>query len=138
MSPIATYVLQTFITLLGVVALAVVVLVGGKRLGIGRVSGPLELVGKLPLDPRRAVYLVRVGKLVYVLAASEGGMVRLGEVEADTLPRDLPAPEGLGFRGVLARVRGRGATPERSGRRSDAPTPSDERVETRGDDEQAS
>jgi flagellar biogenesis protein FliO len=104
MSAIATYIVETLVTLLGVVALAILILVGGKRLGIGRVSGPLELVGKLPLDPRRAVYLVRVGKLVYVLAASEGGVVRLGELDADTLPREPAKPLGLGFREVLSRM----------------------------------
>jgi hypothetical protein len=63
MSPVAAYIVESLVTLVGVVLLAVVVLYGGRRLGIGRSSGPLELVGRLPLDARRAVYLVRVGKI---------------------------------------------------------------------------
>ena len=73
MSPVASYIVETFVTLLGVIALAVLVLYGGRRLGSGARSGPLELVGRLPLDARRAVYLVKVGKLVYVVGASEEG-----------------------------------------------------------------
>jgi flagellar protein FliO/FliZ len=86
MSPVAAYIVESLVTLVGVVLLAVVVLYGGRRLGIGRSSGPLELVGRLPLDARRAVYLVRVGKLVYVVGASEGGLTRLGEIDADSVP----------------------------------------------------
>ena len=73
-------------TLLGVVALAVVLLYGARRAGIGRATGPAELLGRLPLDGRRAVYLVRVGSTVYVLGASEAGLTKLGEVnDADLL-----------------------------------------------------
>ena len=80
MSPTAGYLLETFVTLLAVVAVAVVVLVGARRLGVGAPSGPLELVGRLPLDARRAVYLVRVGEQVLVLGSSEAGLVKLSEV----------------------------------------------------------
>lgn len=79
MSPIASYVVQTVVTLLGVAALAIVVLYGARRAGIGRPSGPLEVVGRLPLDGRRTVYLVRVGRTVYVVGASDTGLVKLGE-----------------------------------------------------------
>src|SRR5687768_7029063 len=97
MSPVATYIVETLVTLLGVAVLAVVVLYGGRRLGIGRPSGPLELVGRLPLDARRAVYLVRVGKLVYVVGASEGGLTRLGELDAASVPDVDLAPSSPGF-----------------------------------------
>ena len=60
MSPLAHYVLETLVTLLAIVALSVLVLLGARRAGMGRSAGPLELVGRLPLDGRRAVYLVRV------------------------------------------------------------------------------
>lgn len=82
MSPLASYVLQTLVTLVGVSALAVLVLYGARRAGLGRASGPLEVLGKLPLDGRRAVYLVRVVDATYVLGASEGGLVKLGELAA--------------------------------------------------------
>src|SRR6187549_3961591 len=38
MSPVATYIVETLVTLLGVVVLAVLLLYGGRRLGVGRPS----------------------------------------------------------------------------------------------------
>jgi flagellar biogenesis protein FliO len=77
-------VIQTVVTLAGVVALAILVLYAARRAGVGRASGPLSVVGRLPLDGRRAVYLVRVGRAIYVLGVSDGGLVKLGEMsEAD-------------------------------------------------------
>jgi flagellar protein FliO/FliZ len=119
MSPMATYIVETLVTLLGVVALAVVILYGGRRLGIGRPSGPLELVGRLPLDARRAVYLVRVGKLVYVVGASEGGLTRLGELDAASVPDAHVAASAPGFAEILAKM----ARREKSGSSPPAPPP---------------
>ena len=76
--------IQTVVTLVGVLALAVLVLYGARRAGVGRASGPLSVVGRLPLDGRRAVYLVRVARTIYVIGVSDGGLVKLGEMtEAD-------------------------------------------------------
>src|SRR5262245_50562385 len=87
--------------LLGVATLAVFVLVLGRRVGVGRAQGPLELVGRLPLDARRVVYLVRVGGRVLVLGGSEGGLQKLAEAaehEIELPPRGT-APKS--FREVL-------------------------------------
>jgi flagellar biogenesis protein FliO len=111
MSPVTSYIVETLVTLAGVVLLATLVLYGGRRLGIGRPSGPLELMGRLPLDARRAVYLVRVANQVYVVGASEAGLTRLGEFRASDLAdlADVPADAGRplrpsNFAGVLKRV----------------------------------
>src|SRR6185295_11350711 len=88
MGPTSAYLVETFVTLLVVCVLAFVVLYGARRLGIGRARGPIELVGQLPLDARRAIYLVRVGAQVIVVGASESGFTKLGEVSS----ADLPAP----------------------------------------------
>jgi len=103
MSPVAAYFIQSMVTVLAIVALAVLILYGGRRLGLGRPSGPLELLGRLPLEARRAVYLVRVGKVVYVVGASEGGLTRLGELDADAVPRAGPDGSGPTFAEVLGR-----------------------------------
>lgn len=105
MSPLASYVVESLVTLLGVTALAVVVLFAARKAGVGRSSGPLELVGRLPLDARRAIYLVRAGARVYVLGASEAGLARLGELDAADVPAAPPEPRAS-FGDVLARVRG--------------------------------
>ena len=104
MTPLGRYVVETLVMLVGVTALVVLVLSAGRRLGMGRPLGPLELVGKLPLDGRRAVYLVRVGETVYVVGASETGLSKLGEIPKDgiELPKGETAPRG--FRDALARV----------------------------------
>jgi flagellar protein FliO/FliZ len=129
MSPVAAYIVESLVTLLGVVMLAVVVLYGGRRLGIGRPSGPLELVGRLPLDARRAVYLVRVGKLVYVVGASEGGLTRLGEIDADSVPsagQGAPPPRFADILAKIARPRAdasRLTAPSSAPSQSEAPPP---------------
>ena len=104
MTPLGRYVVETLVMLVGVAALVVLVLSAGRRLGMGRSADPLELVGRLPLDGRRAVYLVRVGETVYVVGASETGLSKLGEIPKDgiELPKDEPRPRG--FRDVLARA----------------------------------
>ena len=105
----AAYLVETFVTLLAVCALAVAVLWGARRLGLGRPSGPIELVGHLPLDARRAVYLVRVGAQVFVIGMGESGMMKLGEIAASELPE--ASPRGPTFGDVIARVRARRDAP---------------------------
>lgn len=108
MSSLGVYLIETFVTLAAVVALAFLVLFGARKWGLGRPAGPLELVGRLPIDARRAVYLVRVGKLVYVVGASEAGLTKLGELDSEGLTKEEPSatakPE-LPFREILARAK---------------------------------
>lgn len=101
MGPYASYIVQTIVVLVVVCALAYGVLFGARRLGVGRPRGPIELVGLLPLEARRAIYLVKVLDQVIVVGASESGFTKLGELAAG----DLPAPEkGTSFPDVLARA----------------------------------
>jgi len=102
MTPFATYIVETLVTLVAVVALAVLVLVGARRFGVGRAVGPLELVGRLPLEARRAVYLVRVFDRVFVLGASEAGLEKLAELEGTNF---VAADDSkLSFKQALSRV----------------------------------
>jgi flagellar protein FliO/FliZ len=105
MSSYAGYLIETFVTLLAVCGLAFVVLYGARRLGIGRPRGPIQLVGQLPLDARRSIYLVQVGEQVLVVGASEAGITKLGEVSAKELPA-TESPAVAPFSDVLARVLG--------------------------------
>jgi flagellar biogenesis protein FliO len=105
-SPIADYLIQATTTLLGVVALAALLIFGSRRYARGP-SGPLSLVGRLALDARRAVYLVRVGKRVYALAASDSSIVNLGEIPSTEL--DSPAEPQVpnrSFRAVWEQLKG--------------------------------
>ena len=105
MGAYAGYLIETFVTLLAVCGLAFVVLYGARRLGVGRPRGPIQLVGQLPLDARRAIYLVQVGEQVLVVGASEAGITKLGEVAAKELPAMDPTAAAP-FADVLARVMG--------------------------------
>jgi len=106
-SSYAGYLVETFVTLLAVCALAFVVLWGARRLGIGRPSGTIELRGHLPLDARRSIYLVKVGDQVFVVGVGEGGFTKLGEIPVSSLPA-VEATRGAPFADVLAKVLGRG------------------------------
>lgn len=92
MGAYGSYIVQTFVTLLAVCAIAYAVLYGARRLGIGRPRGPISLVGQLPLDARRSIYLVKVADQVIVVGASEAGFTKLGEMPADAA-KLLEAPE---------------------------------------------
>jgi flagellar biogenesis protein FliO len=113
------YLVETFVTLVAVCALAFAVLWGARRVGIGRPSGPIELRGTLPLDGRRVVYLIQVGEQVFVVGAGEGGFTKLGEIPASSLPA-AEAPRGVAFQDVLARIMGRG-TPAGSAGKKELP-----------------
>jgi flagellar protein FliO/FliZ len=105
MSPAAGYIVQTFVTLAAVCALAAVVLWGARRAGIGRPNGPIELLGRLPLEARRSIYLIKVGETVLVIGAGEGGFTKLGEMPAASLPPPAePAAGRASFGEVLARA----------------------------------
>jgi flagellar biogenesis protein FliO len=64
-------------------------------------------VGRLPLEGRRAVYLVRVGRVVYVVGASEAGIAKLGEVDRDSIELPAAAHQNETFREVLNRAFGK-------------------------------
>lgn len=123
MTPLSRYVVETLITLVAVVALSVVLLSALRRVGVGKLGGPLELLARLPLEGRRAVYLVRVGETVYVLAASENALQKLGELPREALPPEATL-ESRSFNDVLKRAVGLNA------RAGDA-TPADD-AEKRG------
>jgi flagellar protein FliO/FliZ len=94
---------ETLLTLVAVVAVAVVVLAAARRLGVGAPSGPMELVGRLPLDARRVIYLVRVGSQVLVVGGSEAGLVKLSEVPKGEILDGAPVQKSA-FGAVLARA----------------------------------
>ncbi len=103
MGPYASYLLETVVMLAVVCGLAIAAMVLAKRVGVGRPSGPIELVGQLPLDARRAFYLVKVGTRVFLVGAGEGGFARIGELPASEVPTSLP-PTADGFAALFSRA----------------------------------
>lgn len=118
MSPVSEYVVQTGITLLGVIALAWAILYAGRRLGVPHLRGPMELLGRLPLEHRRAVCLVRVGETVLILGSSEAGIVKLGEMPREDLPSPSATP-AKPFSDVFAAVLKRKRPPPEQGDRAE-------------------
>ncbi len=106
-SPVGVYLVETIVALTAVVALCVLVLYGARRLGVGRPVGPIELLGRLPLEGRRSIYLVRVVDQVLIIGASEAGLRKLGELPSSALARGDVAQSVPRFAEVLSAALGR-------------------------------
>lgn len=85
MSALGAYVLQTVVTLLVLGLLAFALIQLQRKATLSGARGPLELIGRLPLDARKTVYLVKVGEQVLVLGASEAGLRVLTTLAAKEL-----------------------------------------------------
>jgi flagellar protein FliO/FliZ len=103
MGPYGSYLFETIVMLVVVCGLAFGAMVLAKRVGIGRAHGPIELVGQLPLDARRSLYLVKVGARVFLVGVGEGGFEKIGEIGADEVP-EAKAPAGTSFTDLFARA----------------------------------
>jgi flagellar protein FliO/FliZ len=106
-SPVGVYFIETLVALTAVVALCVLVLYGARRLGVGRPVGPIELLGRLPLEARRSIYLVRVVDQVLIIGASEAGLRKLGELPRSALVDGDPVQGVTRFTEVLSAALGR-------------------------------
>lgn len=71
--------LQSLLALLGVCVLAWVILRAGARrgFGVGPAGKTIRVLERVPLDARRALYVVRAGDRTLLLAASDAGGVQL-------------------------------------------------------------
>lgn len=116
MGTYGSYLVET-VAMLGVVtAIAFATMLLAKRLGVGRAHGPIELVGQLPVDARRAFYLVKVGSKVFFVGVGEGAFAKLGELTADELP--ATPPKGPAFAELFSKALSR-----RAGASEPAPSP---------------
>lgn len=107
MSPEATYVLESLATVTVFAGALYLATMGLRRIGAtGAEGGPLEILARKPLDARRAIYLVRVGRRVLVVGASDGGLTRLGSTSLDSIRAELAqeAPRPKGFAAALGKV----------------------------------
>jgi len=114
----------------------------GRRVGTG-----VTVVGRVPLEPRRSLYVVEAGGRRLLIGSSEGGVTLLTELEAEaaTVEMKPAARRGAGFgelvaQAIAARVRRRG---ERGGAaatdaRGEAPVATEVRGEAPVDEARAS
>jgi flagellar biogenesis protein FliO len=126
MTPLGRYLVETVVTLLLVSGLAILVLFAARRTGVGRPLGPMKLAGRLVLDARRAIYLVRVGETYLVVGASEAGLTKLGELSSDALGEMPQSEESAAPRSFQAWLERLGARPPHASPRETAPGPKGE------------
>lgn len=62
---------------------------GFRGLGFGGSAGPIRVLQRVPLEPRRALYLIAAGKRVLLVGSGEGGAPRLiAELDPELLDAD--------------------------------------------------
>jgi flagellar biogenesis protein FliO len=123
----AAEIARALIALAAVCLLAVFVFRGMAKRGFGMRShsGAVRVIQRVALEPRRALYLVRVGSRVLLIGISEsGGPQLLAELDPATVPEELSLSqpsESLGDR-LRRLIRSRGGRvyePNRSRESSD-------------------
>ena len=104
-----TYVLESLGTVAVFGAAAYGAVWGLRRVVAPGPRGPLQVVARQPLDGRRAIYLVRVGKRVLIVGAGDGALTRLGTttLAALELPADAPSAPRRNFSDALSRALGK-------------------------------
>lgn len=107
-SALGAYLLESALVLLVVVGLGWLVSFLARRAGVARSTGSLELLARLPLEARRAVYVVRVLDQVLILGGSEQGLSKLGELPEDALAQFRKAPQASSWAALLGARWGRG------------------------------
>src|SRR3954454_5297725 len=100
----------SFVSLGLVCLLAYLALRWLARRGVGQGSGPLRVLARCPLEPRRSVYLIAAGGRCFLVGVGDGPMALLAEVDAAAVrsERAAAAVPATGFAEVLARVLARG------------------------------
>lgn len=67
---------------------------GGRRVMIGvETRGLVEVVDRLPLEPRRLVYVLKVGNSHFLVASAEQGMTTLAKLENEDIEAAQDAAE---------------------------------------------
>ena len=83
-----------------------------SRRGVGRARGPIKILARCPLEPRRSLYLVETAGRCFLLGVGDGPMTMLAEVSPEEAvaagaPETIAAAPATRFADVLDRVRGR-------------------------------
>jgi len=101
----------SLVSLAFVCLLAYVALRWFSRRGAGRSEGPVRILARCPLEPRRAVYLLQVAGRCFLVGVGDGPMSLLAEIDPTAVKTEAgvgaPAQSGLRFAEVLSRFRGR-------------------------------
>ncbi len=86
---------QTLVALAAVCGLAWWLLRWGGRRALGHYGeGRVKVLERVSLDPRRSLFLVKLGERVLLLGASEQSLTVLAELRADELDPAAQTTEG--------------------------------------------
>jgi flagellar biosynthetic protein FliO len=98
----------SFLSLGLVCLLAYVALRWLARRGVGRSEGPLRVIARCALEPRRSVYVVQAAGRCFLVGVGDGPMALLAELDpAAVKATEVPEPaDGASFNAVLARLLG--------------------------------
>jgi flagellar biosynthetic protein FliO len=90
---------------------AYVVLRWLSRRGVGRSDGPVRVLARCPLEPKRAVYLVQAGGRCFLVGVGDGPMAMLAELDPASVKSEssesVNPSAGSRFAEMLARIRTR-------------------------------
>lgn len=82
-----------------------------SRRGVGRGEGPVRVLARCPLEPRRAVYLIEAGGRCFLVGVGDGPMSMLAEIDPASVSGQVRETEsggaGTRFAELLARFRTR-------------------------------
>lgn len=82
-----------------------------SRRGVGRADGPVRVLARCPLEPRRVVYLLQAGERCFLVGVGDGPMAMLAEIDPAQVKietREAVSPAaGSRFAEVLGRIRSR-------------------------------
>ncbi|MEZ4366970.1 MAG: flagellar biosynthetic protein FliO [Kofleriaceae bacterium] len=99
--------LTSLLTLLVVVVAAIVVVRLSRRLGVAGRAAPRELldvVARVPLEPRRSLYVVEVAGKALLIGTSEMGLSTLAELEPEQVRARAAAEPGGGAFASMVRA----------------------------------
>ena len=100
-----TQIVQGILALFAVCLLAWVSLrLWSRRLAGGseRGRGPLRVVARLPLEPRRTLFVIDAAGKYLLVGSAEGGLAMLGELDREAVERALAqTPPSPGLRALL-------------------------------------
>jgi flagellar biogenesis protein FliO len=109
MSPEAVYVVESLATIVVFGGALWVAAWGMRRVSGERGKGPLEILARQTLDARRSIYLVRVGRRVLVVGATDASLTRLGSTSLEAVVEELATAQAeppRSFRAALSRAVG--------------------------------
>ena len=99
----------SFVSLGLVCLLAYVALKWLAKRGVGRSEGPLQVIARCPLEPRRSVYVVQAAGRCFLVGVGDGPMSLLAELDPAAVKASTessPSAPGTAWADVLSRVMG--------------------------------